>query len=192
MLKKIFLIFISFGFISKVPKNNNITNKPVTDLVKNFYNLLDEGKYNDLSLNVIEGKWSSEKNLKGKNYHSCTGILNVNEITEKNTREFGEGGWALRILTLNILSVTDMPREDFRNNFQREYEVLEKAGLLNDINNFFQVKVSGSRAGACGVGNWNRNLIVVSCKDSLKVVITGVPKYLNFQYRDQFFFNLDF
>jgi len=200
--KKILLIFIYsiaiiafavilFGFVNNIPVNKEV-NIPVADLVKNFYNCLDKGKYEDLSRIIIEGKWSSEKNLKGKQYHSCTGILNTSEFIKKNEKEFGEDGWALRIVTLNVLDVKKISREEFSLNFQRESEALKKAETLSDVSSFFQVSLSGNRVGRCGVVDWKRNLIVVLYKDSLKAVITGVPKYLDMLYREHFFANLDF
>ncbi len=164
----------------------------IESLVKQFYEKTDNGDYNGLSNIVISGSWFSEKNLKNPEYHSLDKILEKDEFIDKTLKEFGENGWRVQVITLDIINIEKISREALKDSFPRENELLDVIDKDKNTMELYLVEASGHRMAACGIADFKRVLPVMWQNNNWNVLLTGIPEYLDLLYRDQWFANLSF
>lgn len=164
----------------------------IESLVKQFYEKTDNGDYEGLSNIVISGDWFSEKNLKNPEYHSLNKILEKDEFIDKTLKGFGENGWRIQVMDLDITNIEKISREALRGSFPRENELLDVVDKDKNIMELYLVEASGHRVAACGIMDFKRALPVIWQNNNWKVLLTGTPEYLDLLYRDHWFANLSF
>ena len=154
----------------------------VVDFVKGQYELLGEGKYQELSQNVVEGLWKGES----RNY-VLDGVMERGEFARQLEDDLGVGAWRLRFVTLQAAGYSVVARKAFGALLSRENQILDRIDPSKSIERVFVVKMTGHNTGQCSIVEWERLVPVVQRNGAYAILMRGAPEVYSLVHNEQWF-----
>jgi hypothetical protein len=158
-----------------------------TDFVLSRYERLDDGEYEKLAENYIEGLWEKQ----GDEY-VVSGIMGREEAAAFLKDDLGVNGWRIRFVILQAIDYYTVSREAFPEQFKREAAVLDVVDPEKDIEEIHIVVLTGHVTGRCTIVDWVRPVPVVRLDGSLQMIIRGMPEVYYLLHKEQWFKPLHF
>jgi hypothetical protein len=154
----------------------------VVDFVKSQYLLLAEGKYDELSRNVVEGRWTGQS----KNY-VLDGVVLKETFETQLEDDLGPGAWRLHYVTLNASGYSVVDRPSLAALMKRESQVLDEVDPSKSIDSVFVVKMSGHNTGHCSIVEWERQVPVVRLQGRYVMILRGAPEVYSLVHNESWF-----
>lgn len=154
----------------------------VVDFVKGQYQLLAEGRYQQLSANVVEGLWKGE----AKKFDPA-GLMDPGDFARQMEDDLGVGGWRLHFVTLQAVGYSVVPRKDFGGLLARENQVLDQVDPSKSIQDVFVVTMNGHNTGRCSIVEWERLVPVVRKNGAYVTLMRGAPEVYSLVHNEQWF-----
>jgi hypothetical protein len=154
----------------------------VVDFVKSQYLLLAEGRYKELSRNVVEGRWTGLS----KNY-AFDGLVPKGAFETQLEDDLGAGAWRLHFVTLKPVGYSMVDRPAFATLLKRESEILDGIDPSQSIENVFVVTMSGHNTGRCSIVEWERPVPVVRLKGTYTMILRGAPEVYSLVHNEEWF-----
>jgi hypothetical protein len=154
----------------------------VVDFVKGQYQLLSEGKYQQLSQNVVEGLWRGESRK-----YVLSGVMQQGDFAKQLEDDLGVGGWRLHFVTLQAVGYSVVARKTFGALLARENQILDEVDPSKSIQKVFVVKMSGHNTGRCSIVEWERLVPVIQRNGTYLILMRGAPEVYSLVHNEQWF-----
>ena len=154
----------------------------IVDFVKAKYTLLGEGKYQELSQNMVEGVWAGEPN----NY-VIQGLAQKDWIERQLEDDLGVNAWRLRYITLKAVGYSVVDRQSFGALLKRENQMLDLVDPSKSAKKVFLVQMSGHNTGRCSIMQWDRQVPVVRLQGKYVILMRGTPAVYSLVHNEQWF-----
>jgi hypothetical protein len=158
-----------------------------TDFVLSQYERLDDGEYEKLAVNYIEGIWEKQ----GEEY-AVSGIMDREAAASFLKDDLGVNGWRIRFVILKAIDYYTLSREAFPKQFKREAAVLDYADSGEEVEEIHIVVLTGHVTGRCSIVDWVRPVPVVRLHGKLQMIIRGMPEVYYLLHKEQWFKPLQF
>jgi len=163
-------------------ESQSIQGNRVVDFVKAQYTLLGEGKYQELSQNMVEGVWAGETN----NY-AIQGLAQKDWMARQLEDDLGVNAWRLRFVTLKAVGYSVVDRQSFGALMKRENQILDLLDPSKSAKKVFMVQMSGHNTGRCSIMQWDRQVPVVRMQGKYVLRMRGPPKVYSLVHNEQWF-----
>lgn len=158
-----------------------------TEFVLTQYERLDDGEYEKLSENYIEGLWEKKD---GK--YVLSGIMEQKTAASFVKDDLGIKGWRIRFVILKAIDYYTLPRDEFMMGFTRENSILNQIDPNGDIEEIHIVVLTGHVTGRCSIVDWVRPVPVVRTVEGFKMIIRGMPEVYYLIHKEQWFKPVEF
>ncbi len=158
-----------------------------TDFVLSQYERLDDGEYEKLAENYLEGIWEKQ----GDEY-AVSGIMDREAAASFLKDDLGVNGWRIRFVILKAIDYYTLSREAFPKQFKREAAVLDYADPGDEVEEIHIVVLTGHVTGRCSIVDWVRPVPVVRLHGKLQMIIRGMPEVYYLLHKEQWFKPLHF
>jgi hypothetical protein len=154
----------------------------VADFVKSQYLLLAEGRYGELSRNVVEGRWTGQS----KNF-VFDGLVQRAAFEKQLEDDLGIGAWRLHFVTLKPVGYSVVDRPAFAGLLKRESQILDGIDPTQSIERVFVVTMSGHNTGRCSIVEWERPVPVVRLNGAYVMILRGAPEVYSLVHNEEWF-----
>jgi hypothetical protein len=183
----ILLPFCVVGLVAVVlehPRTDTLSvqGNRVVDFVKGQYTLLGEGKYHELSQNVVEGLWRKESNG-----YVCSGLVQKDAFETQLEDDLGIGAWRLHFVKLTAAGYSVVDRRSFGVLLSRESQILNDIDPSKSIGSVFVVKMSGHNTGHCSIVQWERLVPVIRMQGRYVMLLRGAPEVYSLVHNEEWF-----
>ena len=178
-----YLIFTSIGLF-----NHREEKDPLINYVYNFYKLIDQGEFEELSSLIIEPVWDTY-DIKKYNFLE---LLSTSVVKEKLLDDFGVNGWRVSIVAMEIIDRQQFSREEYNKLYLREAQVLDIFDKQKIVETIDVVTFTGSTTGKCSLNNWIKPVSVISYNNEYMILSKGIPTELELLHAEQWFTDVPF
>lgn len=159
----------------------------ITNFVLTQYHKLDNGDYEKLSENYIEGLWK-----KKNGQYVLRDIMDQEKSAAVLKDDLGVNGWRIRFVTLKVIDYYTLTRKEFADRFKREHAVLQYADPEETVDQIHIAVLTGHVTGRCSIVDWERPVPVVNLDGGYKMIIRGMPDVYSLLHKEQWFKPLQF
>lgn len=184
------LCFIAVGegvYSSFTGNEGDSVRNRYSNFVLDQYERLDDGEYEKLAENYIEGRWEKQNGE-----YAVSGIMDRETSVALLKDDLGVNGWRIRFVILKAIDYYTLPRESFPEEFKREAAVLDYVDPEKKVGEIHIVVLTGHVTGRCSIVDWVRPVPVVRIDGGLQMIIRGMPEVYMLLHKEQWFKPLHF
>ncbi len=174
-------------YSSFIGTETGIIKNRITNFVLNQYRRLDNGEYEQLAGNYIEGVWEKQEGE-----YVLREIMDPKNSVAVLKEDLGVNGWRIRFVTLKVIDYYTLSREVFAQRFKREHAVLQHIDSEGTIEQIHIIVLSEHVTGRCSIVDWERPVPVVNLEAGYKMIIRGMPEVYSLLHKEQWFKQLQF